>query len=410
MTLYDHVAGALSDLDRRVVAAVPPGGNWRDLPDDFPSARVDQIKRSAAAGEGSRSTYYGRLRPDRPAYTISTYFNRPGNGCFIHPTADRLITVREAARLQGFPDAFRFTGRGRSRFVQVGNAVPPLLAYHLARVVPGHTTVDLFSGAGGLALGFSWAGFKTLAAVDVDAAALETYAQNDTRRNVAITADLAVPERLQSVLREIEGRAGSDGVDVLVGGPPCQGFSTAGNWLPTDHRNDLIFSFVAAVERLRPRHVVMENVAALLWKRGRPFLDSVRRRLHADGYHTAVALLHAEAFGIPQLRRRLILLATRSGELRWPAPTHAFSAPAYPQHQRSLDATLPMPPGVMEAIGDLPAVAADNPDKATAYASEPLTAYQLWARGKLAVEKLTGNLDPIAADEPPTTLEGLLVA
>src|SRR5688500_4174595 len=98
--IRDHIAGRLSDLDRAVVAHVPPGGNWRDLPPDFPSKRVEQIRRSAAAGEGSRSTYYGRLRPDRPSYTISTYFNRPGNGCFIHPEADRLITVREAARLQ----------------------------------------------------------------------------------------------------------------------------------------------------------------------------------------------------------------------------------------------------------------------------------------------------------------------
>lgn len=111
--IYDHAAGALSDLDREIVAAVPAGGNWRDLPETFASKRVEQIRRSAARGEGSRSTYYGRLRWDRPAYTISTYFNRPGNGCFIHPDAPRLLTVREAARLQSFPDAYRFFGEGR---------------------------------------------------------------------------------------------------------------------------------------------------------------------------------------------------------------------------------------------------------------------------------------------------------
>src|SRR5665648_607474 len=97
--ILDHVAGRLSELDREVVDAVPPGGNWRDLPSGFGSKRVDQIRESAARGEGSRSTYYGRLRWDRPAYTISTYFSRPGNGCFIHPESPRLITVREAARL-----------------------------------------------------------------------------------------------------------------------------------------------------------------------------------------------------------------------------------------------------------------------------------------------------------------------
>lgn len=403
--VYDHIAGRLSELDRRVVAAVPPGGNWRNLPEDFPSARVEQIRTSAAAGEGSRSTYYGRLHPDRPAYTISTYFNRPGNGCFIHPTADRLISVREAARLQGFPDSFRFTGRGRSRFLQVGNAVPPLLAYHLARSLPGRTTVDLFSGAGGLALGFAWAGFETLAAVDHDRSALATYANNDPRDDITVGADLAAPDQLGAVLREIEHRAGDNGVDVLVGGPPCQGFSTAGKWLDTDARNDLIFSFVKAVERLQPRHVVMENVAALMWRRGRPFLDSVRRRLHGDGYQTDVALLHAETFGVPQLRRRMILLATRDGDLLWPRPTHAFSLPAYPDRQRGLDAQLPAPPGVLDAIGDLPAATGDDPDEPVCYTSEAGTAYQQWARGEIGIDDLIGDRETLAA-EPQMTLAG----
>jgi DNA (cytosine-5)-methyltransferase 1 len=398
--VYDHIAGKLSELDQHVVAAVTPGGNWRDLPDDFPSARVEQIRRSAAAGEGSRSTYYGRLHPDRQAYTISTYFNRPGNGCFIHPSADRLITVREAARLQGFPDSFRFTGRGRSRFVQVGNAVPPLLAYQLARVLPGNTTVDLFCGAGGLALGFSWAGFETLAAVDHDPSALNTYAHNEPRDKVTIIADLAAPKDLRSVLRDIEGRAGDEGVDVLVGGPPCQGFSTAGKWLASDDRNDLVFSFVAAVEQLKPRHVVMENVAALMWRRGRPFLDSVRRRLQNHGYRTAVALLHAESFGLPQLRRRMIMLATIDGNVCWPAPTHGFRAPAFPDLQLGLDANLAAPPTVIEAIGDLPTAVAKDPDDAIPYAYGASTPYQSWARGDLSIDGLLGWSEPLVADDP----------
>lgn len=61
-----HTSGTLSDVDRIVVTSVPPGGNWRDLPDDFPSQRVRQIRHGAANGGGSRSTYYGRLRNDRP--------------------------------------------------------------------------------------------------------------------------------------------------------------------------------------------------------------------------------------------------------------------------------------------------------------------------------------------------------
>lgn len=398
MTVYDHVAGALSDLDRQVVATVPPGGNWRDLPGEFPSARVVQIRRSALAGDGSRSTYYGRLQPERPAYTISTYFNRPGNGCFIHPSANRLITIREAARLQGFPDSFRFSGRGRSRFVQVGNAVPPLLAYQLARIIPGQTVVDLFSGAGGLAIGFSWAGFETIAAVDRDQAAVAAYAENTTGDGHAIAADLADPAQLAVVFDEIERRVGPGDIDVLVGGPPCQGFSTAGKWLPTDERNDLVVTFVLAVERLRPRHVVMENVSALLWRRGRPFLELLRRRLHNAGYRTAVALLHAEAFGVPQLRRRLILLATRDGQLLWPASTHSFRTPAYPAYQLGLDSALPRPPGVLDAIGDLPHETSRDPDAGVSYAAKAETTYQRWARGECAIDELVAPGEPIPAD------------
>jgi DNA (cytosine-5)-methyltransferase 1 len=396
VTVYDHTAGRLSELDQQVVAAVPPGGNWRNLPESFPSARVRQIRSSAAAGEGSRSTYYGRLQPDKPAYTISTYFNRPGNGCFIHPAADRLITIREAARLQGFPDSFRFAGRGRARFVQVGNAVPPLLAYQIARILPGQTVVDLFSGAGGLALGFSWAGFETLAAVDNNSAAVDAYMQNNPRSGVARVADLGEPAELEKTLQMIKRRAGVGGIDVLVGGPPCQGFSTAGKSLAIDARNKLVFSFVRAVEVLRPRHVVMENVAALLWRRGRPFLDEVVRQLQRCGYRTAVSLLHAEAFGVPQLRRRLILLATLDGDIRWPVPTNGFSAPAYPAHQPGLDESLPSPRTVSEAIGDLPAISTSDPDQPVAYASGPATPFQEWARGELSADELLMSGKPVA--------------
>lgn len=176
--ITDHVAGTLSDLDREVVRHVQPGGNWRDLPSDFPSRRIDQIRRSAAAGKGSRSTYYGRLMWDRPSYTISTFFSRPGNGCFIHPTADRLITIREAARLQSFPDAYKFAGPMRSRFVQVGNAVPPLLACQLAAMFERGSVVDLFSGCGGMSLGFELAGFELVAVADIDKYSNETFAIN----------------------------------------------------------------------------------------------------------------------------------------------------------------------------------------------------------------------------------------
>ena len=125
VTVTDHFTPALSGIDEEIVRNVPSGGNWKDLPADFPSKRVRQIQ--AGSKGGSRSTYYGRLKWDSPAYTVSTYFTRPGNGCFIHPEYDRMITIREAARLQSFPDSVQFCGPLRARCQQIGNAVPPRL-------------------------------------------------------------------------------------------------------------------------------------------------------------------------------------------------------------------------------------------------------------------------------------------
>ena len=102
----NHKAAKLSELDMMIVNSVPPGGNWKNIPLDVPSKRIEQIRDSYAQGKGSRSTYYGRLLPDMPAYTINTYFNRPGNGCHIHYEQDRVLSQREAARLQSFPDDF----------------------------------------------------------------------------------------------------------------------------------------------------------------------------------------------------------------------------------------------------------------------------------------------------------------
>src|SRR5918997_2364265 len=110
----NHYASTLSELDRTIARSVPPGGNWKDIPETVPSKRLQQIRISYAAGKGSRSTYYGRLRPGAPAYTINTYFARPGNGCHLHYDytggQHRTLSQREAARLQSFPDRFIFHG------------------------------------------------------------------------------------------------------------------------------------------------------------------------------------------------------------------------------------------------------------------------------------------------------------
>lgn len=387
--IRDHFAARLSDLDRRVVDNVPAGGNWRNLPADFQSKRIAQIRRTAAEGLGSRSTYYGRLDWGRPSYTISTYFNRPGNGCYIHPAAPRLISIREAARLQSFPDSYQFTGRGRSRFIQVGNAVPPLLAYALARGFRPGLAVDLFSGAGGFSLGFAWADHQVIAAIDNDASANATLQLNQRDAASPLLVDLGDAAVHSRAMAEVNVRLRGRRLDLLIGGPPCQGFSTAGNNVADDSRNRLVFAFVAAVERLEPRTVLMENVPALTWRGRHSVLDEVRRRLHGLGYDTAVKILHAEGYGVPQLRRRLFLQAFRDSCDIWPAPTHKILVPNNLRYQPSAGVGVVPPRTVRDAIGDLPLETAPDLDgEIDHYGSPPATDFQRWARGQETLDRL----------------------
>ena len=393
----DHYAARLSDLDLEMIRAVPQGGNWRDIPEQIKSRRLAQIRKNAANGGGSRSTYYGRLRWDTPSYTISTYFNRPGNGCFIHPTTERLISIREAARLQSFPDSYAFHGSARQRQAQVGNAVPPLLAFHLAHMFPVGRYVDLFCGAGGMSLGLDWAGLQCAGAIDYDRPSLETFARNRTDDdNATIQADLGAEEGYADLLRMIRGRLGHERLDVLVGGPPCQGFSTAGNNLRDDPRNKLVWAFVRFVEDLSPWFVLIENVPALGWNRNRPVLTNIRHQLGLLGYATAYVVAHAEGYGVPQLRRRLFLIASRVNRaISWPVPSHRILKPAYLTYQPRLDSTggegYRQPYTTYDAIADLPEHTTPHPDDTTSYVREPISEYGRWARGMTSLTDFLSN-------------------
>ena len=103
------------------------GGTWRDIPPHLLPERFQGGMRRTDS-----TNLLGRLDPERPAYTITTQFNNVTAGCFTHPFEDRALSIREGARLQSFPDRFEFSGVPASRCRQIGNAVPPLLAQHLA--------------------------------------------------------------------------------------------------------------------------------------------------------------------------------------------------------------------------------------------------------------------------------------
>lgn len=128
-SVTEHFISTMSELDKYIISYVKPGGNYMDIPKDVKSERIRRLQR-----EGGHTTCYGRLEPNMPSYTINTYFNRPNVGCNIHYKENRLITVREALRLQSFPDSYKIVSRSKQgRNLIVGNAVPPLLAKVIAK-------------------------------------------------------------------------------------------------------------------------------------------------------------------------------------------------------------------------------------------------------------------------------------
>jgi len=113
-----------SEKDMEIIKCVKPGGNYWDVPDHIATPRILYFKKT-----GGRTTTYGRLDPKKPTFTLNTYFDRPNIGCNIHYKDNRMITIREGLRLQSFPDSFEvYSSNKRNYYVQVGNAVPPLVS------------------------------------------------------------------------------------------------------------------------------------------------------------------------------------------------------------------------------------------------------------------------------------------
>lgn len=130
--LTGHEIIPIAQEHRDLIEHVPAGGTWRDIPRHLLPDRYRGMRRTDS------TNLLGRLAPDLPSYTITTQFNNVTTGCYTHPYEDRSLTVREAARLQTFPDTYEFLGPTASQCRQVGNAVPPLLAHALVSRIAEH--------------------------------------------------------------------------------------------------------------------------------------------------------------------------------------------------------------------------------------------------------------------------------
>lgn len=168
------------------------------------------------------------------------------------------------------------------------------------------TAVSLFSGAGGLDVGFEKAGFRTVFANEYDHDAAEAW-----RLNRPENADVMVEG---DISRHLEDLVAFRGADIVFGGPPCQGFSVAGKMDPDDERSQMVWRFMDAVEIVQPKVFVMENVAALAqlnkWKDIREGIIARGREL---GYNVSFKVHHTSDYGVPENRKRVIFIGIKEG-------------------------------------------------------------------------------------------------
>lgn len=230
--------------------------------------------------------------------------------------------------------------------------------------------VSLFAGAGGLSSGFAEAGFKPAVAVEIDRDACNTYKANIGVQPLQM--DVSSKETLDAIVSKLEGQA----VAAVIGGPPCQGFSTAGGRYADDPRNRLIFSYFAIVDALKPRWFLFENVEGLLTSGGGEAIITLVRSFIDRGYSVRLEKVNFASFGLPQARKRVILVGNRLGcDFAFPQATHSFNAGKHRSY-----AALPASPSLDVALAGL-GNATNIASLRTAYSSEtPVTAYDEFMR------------------------------
>ena len=220
------------------------------------------------------------------------------------------------------------------------------------------TAISLFAGAGGCSLGFQQAGFNVLFATDIDNDAVASYRHNfpETPCEAADVRDLG-PETL---LERVGLRSGE--LDVLLGGPPCQGFSSAGMKSAEDPRNSLVRHYVRVLEGIKPKWFVMENVEGLLTNDGgMPVRNAVEAFLQA-GYSVNLEKVYAQGYGVPQRRKRVLIVGNRLGyDFLFPEAVTLFSGNIFRKGEITFStATSDLPLATSKAGKSLPLIGQPN--------------------------------------------------
>lgn len=245
----------------------------------------------------------------------------------------------------------------------------------------GGSVVDLFCGAGGLSEGFRQAGFHVLAGQDYDEMAGRTFsATHPNARFIGGPIEKVTPQQLLDAAGRRRGE-----IDVIVGGPPCQGYSVYNHQRgANDPRAGLFRQYLRIVEGIMPRWLVMENVTGITSIAGGAIVRQIYEEMHRLGYRVDMRILRAEEYGVPQERRRVVFIANRVGApILFPEPTHGEGLRPFVT--------------VWDAISDLPQLENGESRGPLPYSTRPVNSYQANLRGdcRYASNHVATRLAPI---------------
>lgn len=264
---------ATDDIDDRPI--VPYGDNIYYLTTLWQDSRDDSYK---LIGEGE------------PFPTLKR------RSWFYHKDTKAEFSLREYAQVQEFPDSFKFVGTYEKIKDQIGNAVSPRMAKYIGQELKGTTVGDLFAGCGGLSHGLEMIGKKSLWAVERSVDYARTYKVNHPEARV-LTRDI----------KKLDPKT-FEKVDIIVGGPPCQGFSLSGLRFKDDPRNQLYKEFVRFVQILQPHEFLMENVPQV-----QQMEDQIIEDFKTLGYEVKTQLVKGEEIGMRQRRHRFFFIGRKHG-------------------------------------------------------------------------------------------------
>ncbi len=226
--------------------------------------------------------------------------------------------------------------------------------------------LDLFCGCGGLSKGFEQAGYSIIAGVDFEPSALRTFEYNHKGAK-ALCLDLSQEDSFN----KIDHAIGSKPIDVIIGGPPCQGFSLTGPRNFDDKRNQLYLAMIETVRRYNPKAFLIENVPGMANLYGGAVKDEVIRRFVEMGYRVSYRIVCAADYGVPQIRRRLVFVGLRGSNTTFEFPTPYLDEAHYITSE--------------QAISDLPSLENELGQDKAEYVSAPQNEFQKKMRGKCKV-------------------------